>query len=478
MNSKYKIAIIISVLLIILSVSISTINYIVSSNNTQKQLKDQSLPLSLDNIYTEIQKHLIEPYLVSSMMANNTFVQDWIMNEEKNHNKIEKYLNTIKNKYGLYTTFLVSENSNNYYTQNGFIEEMKKTNETNKWYYKFKQTQGQHEINLDLNEHLSNSLMMFINYKIFDKDYSLLGATGIGLKISYIDDMLKMFRQKYKFRVFFLDEKGDVILYEHGFTHEKNISNSASLQKYKDQIISKEPTSIEYKYNNDMYLLNSKYIPELNLYLLVEAKVDDFIENVKKTYYFNLFISLFISLIITIIIILLIRNYNKKLEYLAGNDLLTNINNRRAFEEKLEHHILLHKRNKQFMCIAFLDIDNFKKINDDFGHTTGDRVLQRIAVILKENTRQTDLLARWGGEEFVIAYIDSSIQNVLATTEKLKNMLANDYILKELNEKSITGSFGITELKEEDSLDSMVNRADNAMYKSKKTGKNKITVID
>lgn len=81
MNSKYKIAIIIGVLLVVLSISITSINYFVSLNNTQQQLKNQALPLSLDNIYTEIQKHIIEPYLVSSMMANDTFVQDWLIND-------------------------------------------------------------------------------------------------------------------------------------------------------------------------------------------------------------------------------------------------------------------------------------------------------------------------------------------------------------------------------------------------------------
>jgi len=78
LNNKYKIVILISLLLIILSISITFINYFVSLNSTEKHLRTQSLPLSLDNIYTEIQKHLIEPYLVSSMMANDTFVQDWI----------------------------------------------------------------------------------------------------------------------------------------------------------------------------------------------------------------------------------------------------------------------------------------------------------------------------------------------------------------------------------------------------------------
>ena len=96
LNTKYNIVLIVFIMLMILSTSISWLNYSVSINSAHKQLKEHSLPLSLDNIYSEIQKNIIEPYLLSSMMANDTFVQDWILNEEKDQDKIVKYGNPIE----------------------------------------------------------------------------------------------------------------------------------------------------------------------------------------------------------------------------------------------------------------------------------------------------------------------------------------------------------------------------------------------
>ena len=478
MNSKYKIVVLISLLIITLSISISFINYFVSLKSTEKHLKNQSLPLSLDNIYTEIQKHIIEPYLVSSMMANDTFVQDWILNDEINNHKIQEYLDAVKNKYGMFTTFLVSEKSGNYYTQDGLIEKIEKENPNNSWYFKFKHIQETHEINLDFNQNLSNSLIMFINYKIFNSKYSYIGATGVALKISYINDMLKMFRQKYHFKVFFLNEKGEIVLSEKDYIPQNNIDELVNLKKYKSEIISKESLSFEYENNNKKYILNTKYIPELNLYLLVEAKLEDFVSDVRDIFYINLFFSLFITIVITAIIIYVIKKYNKKLEHLADNDLLTNINNRRIFNLKLTSSILVHQRHNQLMSLLFLDIDNFKDINDKFGHAIGDKVLIRIAKILKNNIRQTDLLARWGGEEFVITYVNTSLEDALLVTEKLKDLIENDYILKELNKSVITASFGLTVLKKEDKLDDLINRADMAMYKAKENGKNRISIIN
>lgn len=478
MNSKYKIVVVISLLIVTLSISITFINYFVSLNSTEKHLKTQSLPLSLDNIYTEIQKYIIEPYLVSSMMANDTFVQDWILNDEANSHKIQEYLDVVKNKYTMFTTFLVSEKTGNYYTQDGLLEKIDKENPNNAWYFRFKHIQENHEINLDFNQHLSNSLIMFINFKIFDKKYSYIGATGVALKISYINDMLKMFRQKYHFKVYFLDEKGDIVLSERDIVHEKNIDELTNLKKYKNEIISKEPLILEYEYNNKKVLLNTKYIPELNLYLLVEANLDDFITDVKDIFYINLLVSLFFTLFVTSIIVYIIRKYNKKLEYLANNDLLTDINNRRVFNLKLEHLILIHQRHNQPINLLFLDIDNFKNVNDKFGHAIGDKVLVRIATILKNNIRKSDLVARWGGEEFVIAYINSSFEDSLLVTEELKNLIENDYILKDLNQSNITASFGLTTLKKDDKASDLINRADIAMYESKNSGKNRISIIN
>jgi diguanylate cyclase (GGDEF)-like protein len=477
MNSKYKIAIIIGVLLVVLSISITSINYFVSLNNTQQQLKNQALPLSLDNIYTEIQKHIIEPYLVSSMMANDTFVQDWLINDEENYKKIENYLSAIKNKYQMFTTYLVSNKSKNYYTQDGFIETMTRDNPSNNWYFSFKQKSKNHEINLDFNKNLSNSLIMFINYKIFDRDYSFLGSTGVAIKISYINDMLKTFRQKYHFKVFFINKDADIVLSEKDNFKYSSLSEIDYLNSIKDDLISKESKSFEYQVDGKEHILNTKYIPELDLYLLVEAKTEDFLVHVKDIFYFNLIISLFISFFIIITLVYLIKNYNKKLEHLADYDMLTSLNNRRSFKSKLSRQISIHQRNKNSLSLVFIDIDDFKTINDNFGHEVGDKVLIRISNILKSSVRKSDLVARWGGEEFIIVFINSSLEDSIVSIEKIKGLIQSDYLLTELAGSDITASFGVTQLKEKDSIDSIINRADQAMYRSKRTGKNKIESI-
>ena len=237
MKQNFKIVVTVSLLLITLSITISLINFVVSLKSTQDELANRSLPLSVENIYSEIQSHIIEPGLVSSMMAHDTFVRDWLIHEEQKHEKITQYLARIKHKYGMYVTFLVSNQTLNYYTHNGMLETITPDNPDNQWFFRFRELEADHEINLDTNSQLDNTLFMFMNYKIFDEDYQLIGVTGIGHKISYVDEMLKRFRQQYKFNVYFVDKQGQIVLSESLQKQPQHLSSHSIFGKMQDRLI-------------------------------------------------------------------------------------------------------------------------------------------------------------------------------------------------------------------------------------------------
>lgn len=455
--------------------SISFINYKVSLETTQKQLKTQALPLSLDNIYTEIQKHIIQPYLISSMMANDIFVKSWLLEGEENTEKITSYLNTIKTKYSMFSTFLLSQKSKKYYSNKGLLEVIDETKPSNAWYYNFIKTNNEHEINLDMNKNLTNSLMMFINYRIHDEYNNLLGATGVGLKISYINDMLKRFREDFSLKVRFFDSNANLILSEDA--NFKKMSEIKSLASYQNRILSSDDEMFEATYLGDVYIIKTRYVPELNLFLVVEAKVDDFVKEIKSIFYINLLVSLAITFAIAYIILAIIRKYNSKMKFLADNDPLTKLANRRSFNEQFVHFFDLRKRDKKPLCVLFLDLDNFKNINDTYGHDVGDKVLSRTAKLLKSNIRKTDLIARWGGEEFVVLFIDSNLKETELICEKIRVSLEEDKVLKEECQLTVTGSFGLTQIQNLDTIDDVLTRADKAMYEAKSLGKNRVVKV-
>ncbi len=385
-------------------------------------------------------------------------------------------LKTIQNKYQMFTTFLVSDNSKNYYSAKGILDKIDVNRPNSLWYYDFQKTAELNEINIDYNSNMGAELIMFINHKILDSNYHMIGATGVGIKTSYINDMLKEFRQHYQFSVYFVDDTGKVIIAEQKVKKLEKLSDIPQLAKQLPNIIGKGSQVFEYTQAGEAYLLNRKYITELDLYLIVEAKVNNFTKAATETFYFNILLSVAITLLISFIIVLYVRKIHLKLDKLASNDELTGLPNRRYFHEKLAEVLLLKERNNTHLSLLFIDIDDFKKINDTMGHDIRDKVLKALAEILNYNVRRSDFVAHWGGEEFTILLIDSDINQAHVIAEKLRYQVANSNELSLFIQQAITISLGVTSVTDKDNIDTILKRADNALYKAKSQGKNCIVL--
>jgi len=158
-------------------------------------------------------------------------------------------------------------------------------------------------------------------------------------------------------------------------------------------------------------------------------------------------------------------------------DELTEINNRKYLEEILAEIIAREDINKDNIAFCFLDIDDFKHINDDYGHIVGDKILSMIAGTLKSNLRDADKAFRWGGDEFALILFDIENNKELRKLLERLKLLVNESFINHNQEKlNVTMSFGATKLRENDTIESLTKRADNNMYESKKKGKNIITV--
>jgi polar amino acid transport system substrate-binding protein len=169
----------------------------------------------------------------------------------------------------------------------------------------------------------------------------------------------------------------------------------------------------------------------------------------------------------------LLKEAKKELNILATTDKLTDVYNRRKFEEVLSNELNRAKRFDKNFCLSILDIDDFKQINDTYGHQTGDLVLREIASVLKNNLRETDFVARYGGEEFIVIFPEADIQYISKLTQNLRLKIAN-HNFKDIS--NFTASFGLTLSNKDDNSDTILKRADIALYKAKETGKNKVVV--
>ncbi len=159
-------------------------------------------------------------------------------------------------------------------------------------------------------------------------------------------------------------------------------------------------------------------------------------------------------------------------------DPLTGIANRRALRERLKNELCRFQRYRQFFSMLLFDIDNFKEINDQYGHWAGDRCLKEIIKRVRPILRETDFIARWGGDEFVIIFPGTDLESAAAVAERLRKLIQNTRYVYHKQEISLTVSIGVTEINDSDPTQEMIfNCVDKAMYKAKKNGKNMVTRI-
>jgi diguanylate cyclase len=164
----------------------------------------------------------------------------------------------------------------------------------------------------------------------------------------------------------------------------------------------------------------------------------------------------------------------KQLESLATTDSLTGLLNRRAFHERAEYEISRSQRNNQPVSLLTFDIDYFKRINDTYGHDGGDEVLQKCALVCQQQLRDIDLLARFGGEEFVILLPNTDEEHGYQVAERIRKAFEDGVIQTTKGEIRFTASFGVSAGDGSQSLKTMLHDVDQALYVAKDSGRNRV----
>jgi diguanylate cyclase (GGDEF)-like protein len=163
------------------------------------------------------------------------------------------------------------------------------------------------------------------------------------------------------------------------------------------------------------------------------------------------------------------RGQRDELMNLATRDPLTGVGNRRAMQQKLDEVIASRSRNNRNCCLLMLDLDHFKKVNDLHGHAKGDEILIKLTEIIEIRIRATDNIYRIGGEEFVIVIEDQNLENASRLAEQLRTIVEANELAPE---SSVTISIGVAQHVRGESVESWMNRADNALYAAKDSGRN------
>lgn len=454
--------------------AISLIGYEVSRQAIRTAIISQDLPLTSSNIYSEIQKDLVRPVLISSTMAHDTFVRDWLLHGERNVAEMAKYLAEVKERQGAFSSFFVSEKSGNYYTADGILKRVSSFEPRDAWYYRVRGIAEDYEINVDPDLANQDLLTIFINYRVFDYNGQFIGVTGIGLTVDSVRKLIGEYQQRFNRTIYFVNLRGEVVEFGEKKGQGIDLRTRPGLGPLVERILAEKRGSYQYESEGDNHILHVNYLPELKWFLFVEQNESLALADIRNTLYLNLALSLGVTLLVVFLIHRALMHHQGRLEEMASTDKLTGLLNRHAFTILIEKLLAEYRRSPRPISMLMVDIDRFKEVNDRQGHLAGDAVLTEIARRLAGGLRESDLAVRWGGEEYLIVLKGCDLAEAEHVAENLRQAVQASPIRFGEKLLDVTVSIGVSQFGGSEMPEQTIDRADAALYRAKAAGRNRV----
>ena len=478
LSIRNRLILVLSLVLILAFVSTSMISFMVSKDHFRTSALDETLPLISNNILSEIQRDLMMPVQVSSLMANDTFLKDWAISGEKDVTQVSRYLREIKEKYGFFTAFFVSEQTGRYYYYDGILKTIRPGDKHDVWYYGFKERKRKYELNVDTDEASAGSLTIFINHRLSDYEGKLLGVTGVGLSMNRIGQIVTQYQAKYKRGVYLVDSSGLIMVHpDQSLIKKKTIFDMEGLSAIGLQILKSKSNNLTYEFDRGgrHMFLAARYFEGFDWYLIVEQDESENIRDIRSVMFTNLAVGLLATIFIIAIVIIAVNHFQGRLEFLATVDELTGISNRRHFMSMLKNEAVRATRYDRPLSLLMIDVDHFKGINDSHGHQVGDRVLARLAETIKESLRESDSLGRLGGEEFGVVLPEIDRDEAGKVAERIRAAVDSMVLDLESGPLRMTISVGAATMGSRSTdIEDLLQRADLALYQAKDQGRNRV----
>lgn len=445
---------------IVTLVHISVSKIVAEQSRAQQQSYSPALQL--------IVEQLMQPLHISQTLAKAKELNDLMRNPLNNEDQIFATLKRLNQEFSL-NFFIASEISRIQYNSEG--EKIELTEDKVDWYFRYK-AQPENAM-ADIGQW--QNPQFYIDLKIYDDEGNFLGVFGVGKSLDAFTHVFDEYKKTYGYDFIFVDQNKDITLTSDpellvkGVTF-KNLTDLPWFQALKPD---QQQTSL----NNLLLQINGQeaLIAELNIQpfdwtLYIITPLQSRKTEISRGFIISIVILLAAIFGLFLLIYNLMYYFKKDMQKIRQIDILNELANRNNIALKFEE--LMHE--KESVSLVLIDLDNFKPINETHGGKAGDLVLRQVAQMLLSNIRDTDILGRWCGEEFIVLMPDTGPHEAAELCQELCKKLAATTITTDTTSIQITASFGISFTATPRNLSEVVSVADDALFSAKRDGRNMV----
>lgn len=452
--------------------------------NTERSLLTKNLNLTSEHAFLELEKSVAMSEPLPTKIVTDPAIQDWLNNAENSAEALQTQLSELQKNNPKLSVQVAQLDTQMAIDAKGTLKKLEQTNPNDAWYFQAKNTQNSTLKGLSIEGDNHDLLKISLTEAIRNQDGALLGLIR---QIETTDRVKKKIEEliiKCECKIYLVDAKLNPVFTSAEIKRlRSNFLKSAEFQRLalshfnsKKALSQNEFHVMEFHEAKEHFSLAMKNIPSLNALLLVEQDLKSDVAPNLNPLWIKASIYGACSFLILLLVFLRMRQFKQQLERTAATDRLTSLPNRQAFDFIFQQAVADSERSRQTLCVALIDVDHLKKVNEKNGHLIGDHVLKEIAMIAKRSLRESDIICRWGGEEFLILLKNCSLEKATAIAENLRNTIANNDFSRttDLAKKrlSITVSMGVAECKVHETDDSVFERAEVALKQAKENGRN------
>lgn len=462
----------VTIITIILT-SFITFKEIVNSHNEQQHA-------AITPLFSLVTSEILRPLSVANFMANNQFLVDYSDRDRIDKKYLISYLDKISKSYNM-LAFIALEKHNLMIDSNA--KETMLNSEAAEWFHRLKALPGDQFSDIGNTE----DPHLYFDNRIISQQGKFLGFTGVGIDLNYFASKFQEYSDRFGFELYFVDNNNIITLSSNAIMQTQSHHRKEAITRLSDlswfQSLTASNSSDLNLSNEVMYstedglLISQMPIQELGWRMFIVSPPAS-----EQNEYWKIFIGRFvifflISFIFYIVLLNIIGYFKSKLVKDSETDYLTQLPNRSHVHWRFEDIA----QSNDNLCVVLADIDNFKNINDTYGHVVGDDVLRVISEQLAQTLRQVDVVGRWGGEEFVMLLPDTTAEQAQIIVERIRKQIAAiSFPLSSTSGSfSTTVSFGICALPlQNNSIKDYISCADKALYQAKDNGRNQSVIFN